>query len=161
MKTSYQLTMLAYAELKEQNKKNAFFKEHNLTKEKVEDFILKPVMRSGKYYVNLTLANEDEYFCINNQYKNIPCFTHSIYVTIEKLDKKFKIYGVKNGDDLYYKDMLINYMYSLRTTYKEFLYDDCILDEEDSDKNYLSGGEAGLYITLSQNDIKIDYVLEK
>lgn len=161
MKTSFNVTMLAYAEMKEQNKKTAFMKEHSLTKEQLEGFILKPVMRAGKYYINLILANEEEYFCINNQYKSIPCFTDSIYVTIEKLNKKFKIYGVKNGDDLYYKDMLINYMYSLRTTYKDFLYDNCILNEEDLDKNYLSGGDAGLYIKLSAEDIKIDNVLEK
>lgn len=161
MKTSYQVSMLSYAELKEQNKKASFLKEHNLTKENVEGFILKPVMRASKYYVNLTLANEDEYFCINNQYKNISCFTHIIYVTIEKLDKKFKIYGVKNGDDLTYKDNIINYLYSLRTTYKEFLYDDCILHETDLEKSYLSGGDGSLYIKLTNDDINIDYVLEK
>ncbi len=161
MKTSYNVTMLAYAEMKEQNKKDSFLKEHNLTKEQVEDFILKPVIKAGKFYVNLSLTTEDEYVCINNQYKNIPCFTHTIYITIEKLNKNFKVYGVKNGDELYYKDMLVNYLYSLKTTYKEFLYDDCILNEEDLDKNYLSGGDAGLYIKLTSEDIKIDYVLEK
>lgn len=161
MKTSYNVTMLAYAEMKEQNKKASFLKEHNLTKEQVEGFILKPVIKAGKFYVNLSLANEDEYVCINNQYKNISCFTHTIYITIEKLNKNFKVYGVKNGDELYYKNMLINYLYSLRTTYKEFLYDDCLLNEEDLDKNYLSGGDGGLYIKLTSEDIKIDYVLKK
>ena len=161
MKTSYQTSMLAYAELKEQNKRSCFIKEHNLNKENLEGFRLKPVIRSGKYYINLTLASEDEYVCINNQYKNINCFTHTIYVTIEKLDKKFKIYGVKNGDDLYYLGMLVNYMYSLRTTYKDYLYDDCILNEEDLNKNYLFGGDGGLYIKLTSEDIKIDYVLKK
>ena len=161
MKTSYQVSMLAYAELKEQNKKTACMKENDLTKENLEGFNLKPVIRVGKYYINLILANEDEYVSINNHYKNIHCFTHSIYITIDKIYKKFKIYGVKNGDDLYYKDMLINYMYSLRTTYKDFLYDDCIINEKDLDKNYLSGGDGGLYIKLTSEDIKIDYVLEK
>lgn len=161
MKSSYQTTMLTYAELKEQNKKSSFIKEHNLTKENLEGFNLKPVIKAGKFYVNLTLASENEYVSINNHYKNIDCFTHTIYITIEKLNKKLKIYGVKNGDDLYYKGMLINYMYSLRTTYKEFLYDDCILKEEDVDKNYLSGGDGGLYINLTSDDIKIDYVLKK
>lgn len=161
MKTSYQVTMLAYAELKEQNKKNNFMKESSLNKEQLDGFNLKPVVKAGKYYINLSLSTEDEYLSINNQYKNIDCFSDIFYVSIEKLNRKFKIYGVKNGDNLYYKGMLINYLYSLRTTYKEFLYDDCILADEDLDKNYLSGGDGNLYIKLTHEDIKIDYVLEK
>jgi len=48
---------------------------------------------------------------------------------------------------------MCHYLYAQRTTYKDILYNNCVLSEVDISKSYISGGLAGLYIKLKKKKI--------